>query len=128
MRLWCKLVWRVFPSRWRTAACARAYLAYLEATILRNTQWVVFEPNGERLWEIVRRTISDFLFNEWTAGSLVGTRPEAAYFVRCDRTTMTQNDLDNGRLVCLVGVATVKPAEFVLFRIGQWTTDRNPDP
>ena len=54
-------------------------------------------------------------------GGLLGSKPEEAYFVRCDLSTMTQNDLDNGRLVCLIGVAAVKPAEFVIFRIGQWT-------
>ena len=54
-------------------------------------------------------------------GALLGNKPEQAYFVRCDRSTMTQNDLDNGRLICLIGVAVVKPAEFVIFRIGQWT-------
>ena len=53
----------------------------------------------------------------------MGTKPEEAFFVRCDRTTMTQNDLDNGRLICLIGIAPVKPAEFVIFRIGQWTAD-----
>jgi len=56
---------------------------------------------------------------------LMGTAPEEAYFVRCDRSTMTQNDIDNGRLICLIGVAPVKPAEFVIFRIGQWTADSN---
>ena len=58
------------------------------------------------------------------AGGLLGAKPEDAFFVRCDRTTMTQDDIDNGRLVCLIGVAPVRPAEFVIFRIGQWTADR----
>ena len=101
----------------------RRYFAYLEHSIDRGTQWAVFEPNGERLWANVRRTVEDFLLNEWQMGALLGDKPEKAYFVRCDRTTMTQNDLDNGRLVCLVGVAAIKPAEFVIFRIGQWTSD-----
>lgn len=101
----------------------RRYFNYLEASIDRGTQWAVFEPNGERLWANVRQTIADFLYNEWKNGALLGTAPEQAYFVRCDRSTMTQNDLDNGRLVCLVGVALVKPAEFVIFRIGQKTAD-----
>jgi uncharacterized protein len=101
----------------------RRYFAYLEHSIDRGTQWAVFEPNGEALWANVRRTISDFLFNEFQMGALLGEKPEAAYFVRCDRSTMTQNDLDNGRLVCLIGVAALKPAEFVIFRIGQWTGD-----
>jgi phage tail sheath protein FI len=102
----------------------RRYFAYLERSIDKGTQWAVFEPNGDQLWANVRRTISDFLFNEWSMGALLGDKPETAYFVKCDRSTMTQDDLDNGRLVCLIGVAPLKPAEFVIFRIGQWTGDR----
>ncbi len=101
----------------------RRYFAYVEHSIDKGTQWAVFENNNEALWSNVRRTIEDFLFNEWRNGALMGTKPEQAYFVRCDRSTMTQNDLDNGRLVCLIGLAVVKPAEFVIFRIGQWTAD-----
>lgn len=102
----------------------RRYFIYLERSIDRGTQWAVFEPNGERLWANVRRTIEDFLLNEFMMGALLGSKPEEAYFVKCDRSTMTQNDLDNGRLVCLIGVAALRPAEFVIFRIGQWTADR----
>lgn len=102
----------------------RRYFAYLERSIDRGTQWAVFEPNGEALWGNVRRTIEDFLFNEFQSGALLGDKPDKAYFVKCDRSTMTQNDLDNGRLVCLIGVAPLRPAEFVIFRIGQWTGDR----
>lgn len=101
----------------------RRYFNYLEHSIDRGTHWAAFEPNGEVLWANVRRTIEDFLLNEWQNGALLGDRPEKAYFVRCDRSTMTQNDLDNGRLVCLIGVAPLKPAEFVIFRIGQKTAD-----
>jgi phage tail sheath protein FI len=102
----------------------RRYFAYVERSIDKGTQWVVFEPNGELLWANVRSTIGDFLLNEWQSGALLGEKPESAFFVRCDRSTMTQNDLDNGRLICLVGIAPLKPAEFVVFRIGQWTSDR----
>ncbi|HEU4455542.1 MAG TPA: phage tail sheath subtilisin-like domain-containing protein [Longimicrobium sp.] len=101
----------------------RRYFNYVERSIDVGTQWAVFEPNGEALWANVRQTIASFLYNEWRNGALLGTDPKQAYFVRCDRSTMTQNDLDNGRLVCLVGVAVVKPAEFVIFRIGQKTAD-----
>lgn len=101
----------------------RRYFNYLESSIDRGTQWAVFEPNGERLWANVRQTIADFLYNEWKNGALLGTSAEQAFFVRCDRSTMTQNDLDNGRLICLIGVAIIKPAEFVIFRIGQKTAD-----
>ncbi|HEV8551137.1 MAG TPA: phage tail sheath subtilisin-like domain-containing protein [Polyangiaceae bacterium] len=101
----------------------RRYFAYLERSIDKGTQWAVFEPNGEALWANVRRTVEDFLFNEWQSGALLGDKPEKSYFVRCDRSTMSQNDLDNGRLIVLVGVAPLRPAEFVVFRIGQWTGD-----
>jgi phage tail sheath protein FI len=101
----------------------RRYFLYLEASIDRGTQWAVFEPNGERLWANITTTVTDFLYNEWIGGALLGTTPKEAFFVRCDRSTMTQNDLDNGRLICLVGVAAIKPAEFVIFRIGQKTAD-----
>jgi uncharacterized protein len=101
----------------------RRYFLYLERSIEKGTQWAVFEPNGERLWANVVTTIESFLFNEWKNGRLLGSKPAAAYFVRCDRTTITQNDLDNGRLVCEIGVAPLTPAEFVIFRIGQKTAD-----
>jgi phage tail sheath protein FI len=102
----------------------RRYFAFLEHSIDRGTQWAVFEPNGEALWANVRRTIEDFLFDQWQKGALLGDKPDKAFFVKCDRSTMTQNDLDNGRLVCLIGVAALRPAEFVIFQIGQWTADR----
>jgi phage tail sheath protein FI len=101
----------------------RRYFNYLEASIDRSTQWAVFEPNGHALWNNIKQTVSDFFYNEWRNDALLGAKPEEAYFVRCDRSTMTQNDLDNGRLVCLIGVALLRPAEFVIFRIGQKTAD-----
>jgi phage tail sheath protein FI len=129
---------RIFPGRsilvWgaRTVSSdpdfkyvnVRRYFNYLEHSIDRGTQWAVFETNGEQLWASVRSTISDFLANEWRNGAILGRTPDEAFFVRCDRTTMTQNDLDNGRLVCEVGVAPIRSAEFVIFRIGQWTASK----
>ena len=126
---------RFFPDRgyrvWgaRTASSdtelmyinVRRYLVYLEHSIDNGTQWAVFENNGPSLWARVQDSIDSFLNNEFAEGNLLGTSPSDAYFVRCDRTTMTQNDLDNGRLICLIGVALLKPAEFVIFRIGQMT-------
>lgn len=97
----------------------RRYLAYLERSIDEGTQVFVFENNGADLWRNVRRTIGSFLENEWRSNRLMGTTPEEAYFVRCDRSTMTQNDIDNGRLICEIGVALFRPAEFVIFRVGQ---------
>jgi phage tail sheath protein FI len=99
----------------------RRLLVYLEHSIDEGTQWVVFEPNAEPLWAAVRASVSDFLLAELRDGALKGERADDAFFVRCDRTTMTQADLDNGRLVIEIGIAPVRPAEFVVFRIGQWT-------
>jgi phage tail sheath protein FI len=124
---------RYFPNRgfrvWgaRTASSdtefmylnVRRYLVYLEHSIDNSTQWAVFENNGPALWSRVKESVDSFLFNEWKSGNLLGDTAAQAYFVRCDRTTMTQNDLDNGRMICLIGVAVLKPAEFVIFRIGQ---------
>jgi phage tail sheath protein FI len=99
----------------------RRLLNYLEQSIERGLQWVVFEPNAEPLWARVTQTVSNFLTDTWRAGALEGTDPTQGYFVKCDRTTMTQSDIDNGRLICLVGVAPVKPAEFVIIRLGLTT-------
>jgi len=122
MRLWGARTISSDPE-WKYVNLRR-YFAYVERSIDKGTQWAVFEPNGEALWANVRRTIEDFLLNEWQAGALLGDKPEKAYFVKCDRSTMSQNDLDNGRLICLIGLAPLRPAEFVIFRIGQWTSDR----
>jgi phage tail sheath protein FI len=104
---------------WKYVNVRRLFI-FVEHSIDRGTQWVVFESNNEPLWERVRRVISAFLTNVWRDGALMGRTKEEAYFVKCDRTTMTQADIDNGRLIVQVGIAPVKPAEFVIFRIGQW--------
>jgi uncharacterized protein len=122
MRLWGARTLSSDPE-WKYVNLRR-YFAYLERSIDKGTQWAVFEPNGEQLWANVRRTVEDFLLNEWQNGALLGEKPDKAFFVKCDRSTMSQNDLDNGRLICLIGVAPLRPAEFVVFRIGQWTADR----
>jgi len=107
---------------WKYVNVRRLFI-YVEHSIDKGTQFAVFEPNGPKLWANVTQTIEDFLLVLWRDGALLGDKPEQAFFVRCDRTTMTQNDLDNGRLICLIGIAPVKPAEFVIFRIGQFTAD-----
>ena len=99
----------------------RRYMNYLKQSIDVGTQFAVFQNNGPDLWGQITQLITDFLYNEFRSGRLFGTKKEEAFFVRCDMTTMTQNDLDNGRLVCLIGVALLRPAEFVIFRIGQFT-------
>jgi phage tail sheath protein FI len=104
---------------WKYINVRRLFI-YVEASIEKGTQWVVFEPNNERLWARVIATITQFLTGVWKDGALMGTKPEEAFFVKCDRSTMTQDDIDNGRLICVIGIAPVKPAEFVIFRIAQW--------
>jgi phage tail sheath protein FI len=99
----------------------RRYFNYLEKSVDAGTQWVVFEVNGPALWDSVRHTVEGFLLSQWKSGALLGAKPEEAFFVRCDATTMTADDLDNGRLICVIGVAVAKPAEFVIFRISQFT-------
>ncbi len=106
-------------SQWKYLNIRR-YFCYLEHSIDVGTQTLVFEPNSEATWAKAVRSVSDFLYNEWQSGRLMGNKPEQAFFVRCDRSTMTQSDIDNGRLICLIGVAPITPAEFVIFRIGQW--------
>jgi phage tail sheath protein FI len=104
---------------WKYVNVRRLFL-YIEESIEEGTQWVVFEPNAEPLWQRLIRTVSDFLTRVWRDGALMGTTAEEAFFVKCDRTTMTQDDINNGRLICLIGIAPVRPAEFVIFRIHQW--------
>ncbi len=122
------LVWGARTSSldpdWRYVNVRRLFI-YVEKSIMDGTQWVVFEPNDAPLWTRVVRSISDFLTGVWQQGMLQGQTKEQAYFVRCDRTTMTQADIDNGRLIAIIGIAPVKPAEFVIFRIGQWTAGAN---
>ena len=104
----------------------RRYFNFVSASIERGMPWTVFEPNGDTLWAQVRDAISNFLRSQWQTGALQGHKPEEAFFVQCDRTTMTQDDIDSGRLVCVIGMAALKPAEFVIVRIGLWTSDRKP--
>ena len=105
---------------WKYLNVRRLFI-YIEESIRVNTNWVVFEPNSETLWGRVTRTIESFLATCWRDGALAGTSPEQAFFVECGLTTMTQDDIDNGRLICQIGIAPVKPAEFVIFRITQKT-------
>jgi len=99
----------------------RRFLIFLEASLDRGTQWVVFEPNDPKTWARVVDSVSAFLHTQWRSGALFGRRPEDSYFVRCDETTMTADDVQNGRLICDIGVAINRPAEFVIFRIEQIT-------
>jgi phage tail sheath protein FI len=128
---------RAFPGRgirvWGARTCSsngnwkyinvRRLFIFLEESIKANTNWVVFEPNTELLWARVQRSVELFLSSVWRSGALAGTAPNEAFFVDIGRSTMTQDDIDNGRLICVIGVAPVKPAEFVIFKIGQYTAN-----
>jgi phage tail sheath protein FI len=100
----------------------RRYFNYLEESILIGTQWVVFEPNDHALWARIRRNVSAFLVNEWRGGALFGQRPEEAYYVKCDEETNPPESVDLGRVICEIGIAPVKPAEFVIFRLAQFSS------
>ena len=96
----------------------RRTLIFLEASIDQGTQWVVFEPNTPETWTRLSDSVSAFLTTQWRSGALFGRKPEDAFFVRCDETTMTSDDILNGRLICHIGVAIVRPAEFVITKFG----------
>ncbi|MBB4962436.1 phage tail sheath family protein [Micromonospora polyrhachis] len=116
------LVWgaRTLSSdpAWRYLNVRRLF-NYLEESILAGTQWVVFEPNDDALWARIRRTISAFLVMEWRRGALFGLTPDEAFFVKCDRETNPAESIDAGQVVCQIGIAPVKPAEFVVFQLAQ---------
>jgi hypothetical protein len=105
-------------SEWRYVN-VRRLLIMIEQSIKRNTRWVVFEPNDRTLWKSVKAEVSRFLSNVYRDGALMGATPEEAFFVKCDEETNPQESIDLGQLVTVIGVAPVKPAEFIIFKIGQ---------
>lgn len=107
---------------WKYVSVRRLFI-FLERSIYEGTQWVVFEPNDDRLWARVIDTIRLFLRGQWRLGALFGRTEQEAFFITCDRTTMSQDDILNGRLICEIGIAPVRPAEFVIFRIFQHTAE-----
>ena len=109
---------RTDPS-WRYINVRRLF-NFIEESIQRGTQWAVFEPNDYDLWQRVKRNISSFLRGLWTQGALVGATPEQAFYVLCDDSNNPPSSVDEGRLIVEIGIAPVKPAEFVIFRISQW--------
>ena len=107
---------------WKYVPVRRLFI-FLERSIYEGTQFVVFEPNDDRLWARVVDTVRLFLRGQWRLGALFGRTEQEAFFITCDRTTMTQDDILNGRLICEIGIAPVRPAEFVVFRIFQNTAE-----
>jgi phage tail sheath protein FI len=116
---------RIYGARCITSASDWRYLAvrrlfnFIERSIDLGTQWAVLEPNDPRLWDRLIDSIDGFLTTQWRAGALLGIEKADAFYIRCGTSTMTQDDIDNGRLVMEIGIAPVKPAEFVIIRIGQ---------
>jgi hypothetical protein len=107
---------------WKYVSVRRLFI-FLERSIYEGTQWVVFEPNDPRLWARVTDTIRIFLRSQWRNGALFGRTEEQAFFITCDERVMSQDDILNGRLICEIGIAPVRPAEFVVFRIFQNTAE-----
>jgi phage tail sheath protein FI len=105
-------------SEWRYINVRRLF-NFIESSILAGTQWVVFEPNDQDLWQRIRRTVTGFLLGLWREGALFGGTPEQAFYVKCDEETNPPDVIDAGRVVIEIGVCPVKPAEFVVFRISQ---------
>jgi uncharacterized protein len=107
---------------WRYISVRRLF-NMIETTIENGTQWAVFEPNDPRLWGKIRRDVSAFLVTQWSAGALYGGAPSQAFYVKCDEETNPPESRELGRVVIEVGIAPVKPAEFVIFRISQWNPE-----
>ncbi|MGH3929408.1 MAG: phage tail sheath family protein [Pseudonocardiaceae bacterium] len=107
-------------AEWRYISTRRLF-NFLRESIDEGTQWVVFEPNAPELWSKIRRNVSAFLTTVWASGALLGGTPEQAFYVRCDETTNPEEVRELGQVVTEIGVAVVKPAEFVIFRISQWS-------
>ncbi|CAL9302968.1 phage tail sheath family protein [Streptomyces sp. SudanB182_2057] len=119
IRIWGARTLSSDPA-WRYLNVRRLF-NYLEESILLGTQWVVFEPNDDRLWSSIRRNVTAFLTEEWRRGALFGRTAEEAFYVKCDRDNNPQESIDQGRVVCEIGVSPVKPAEFVVFRLAQFS-------
>jgi phage tail sheath protein FI len=107
-------------SEWKYVPVRRLTL-YIEESLVRGLQWVVFEPNDEPLWTRIRSAVDTFMFSLFREGALQGQTPREAYFVKCDRSTTSQNDIDNGIVNIVVGFAPLKPAEFVIIKLQQMT-------
>lgn len=120
---------RVWGARTASSNSAFKYInvrrlfIYVEESIKANTNWVVFEPNDATLWGRVSLTVSSFLSTMWRNGMLSGSTPSEGYFVEIGTSTMSQDDIMNGRLICNIGIAPSRPAEFVIFRVTQHTAE-----
>lgn len=108
------------------AAVETAFRTRVGSCVTTRLAWASTSTTGPTTWTRAKTTISDYLYLLWKGGVLQGTKPETAYYAKCDRTTMTQNDIDNGLLLCLYGAAVIKPAEFETLRVRIQTTGSGP--
>ena len=106
-------------ASWRYINVRRLFIM-VESSIEIGMQWAVFEPNDHRLWKKITRDVSAFLYRIWRTGALFGQTPEEAFYVKCDAETNPPETIDAGQVITEIGICPVKPAEFVIFRIGQW--------
>ncbi len=120
MRIWGARSLAEASSEWRYIN-VRRLINYITGSIEQGTQWVPFEPNDQALWARVRRDVTAFLTRTWGQGALFGATASDAFYVKCDSETNPPEVIDAGMMVCEIGVAPVKPAEFVIFRISQFT-------
>uniref|UniRef100_B0T1D3 Tail sheath protein n=1 Tax=Caulobacter sp. (strain K31) TaxID=366602 RepID=B0T1D3_CAUSK len=118
VRVWGARTLAPSSSNWRYLNVRRLF-NMIEESIAISTRWVVFEPNAGPLWKDIQRDVGAFLTLLWRQGALAGARPEDAFFVKCDAETNPPEVVDAGQVVVVIGIAPVKPAEFVIFRIGQ---------
>jgi phage tail sheath protein FI len=107
-----------FASEWKYVPVRRLAL-FIEESLYRGTQWVVFEPNDAPLWAQIRLNIGAFMHNLFRQGAFQGQTPQEAYFVKCDKETTTQADINLGIVNIMIGIAPVKPAEFVIIKLQQ---------
>jgi hypothetical protein len=119
IRVWGARTVAPSSSEWRYLSVRRLF-NMVEESIARNTRWVVFEPNDMTLWKSIRRDITAFLMRLWRDGALMGQTPEQAFFVKCDAETNPPDVVAAGMVVTLIGIAPVKPAEFIIFRLSQY--------
>jgi phage tail sheath protein FI len=118
IRVWGARTLAGSASEWRYLNVRRLFVM-IEESISEATRWIVFEPNDRELWKSIRRDIGAFLNRVWRDGALMGRTPAEAFFVKCDEETNPQDEIDAGRVTTIIGIAPVKPAEFVIFRISQ---------
>jgi hypothetical protein len=118
IRVWGARTVAAEASEWRYLNVRRLF-NMIEESIARGTRWVVFEPNDRPLWQDIKRDVGNFLRVIWRDGALMGRTPQEAFFVQCDEETNPRESIDQGRVVIVIGIAPVKPAEFIIFRIGQ---------